>query len=115
MQSKTKTLLNEMQIKTIVREAFSEKILSFEEVNAVYYNAIYRISLQDRNVYLKIAPRDDVEILTYEKEHHALILSRDLTININVTACVIDCYQSTAIPITLLFFTFCVWQTTSYP
>lgn len=67
MQSKTKVKLNENQIQAISEKAFHEKCIKHEEVMNGFYNAIYRLYLSDRNVYLKIAPGDDIDILTYEK------------------------------------------------
>lgn len=73
MQSKTKVILNDIQIQNITNAAFKETCIKFEEVVNGFYNAIYRLYLNDRIVYLKIAPGEDIDILTYEKD----IMSRE--------------------------------------
>jgi aminoglycoside phosphotransferase (APT) family kinase protein len=77
MKSLTKAALKEEQIEKIIHNVLNETIISFSEVNNGFYNAIYKITLRNRNVYLKIAPDSSIDILTYEKD----IIKRESKLN----------------------------------
>lgn len=77
MNSLTKVKLTEDQIKTILHNALHQEVLSFAEVNNGFYNTIYQITLPNERVYLKIAPDDEIDILTYEIG----ILKKEVSLN----------------------------------
>jgi aminoglycoside phosphotransferase (APT) family kinase protein len=77
MRSVTKTLLSKDQINDIIQNAFQEQVIAYHEVHNGFYNAIYKVTLSNRNVYIKIAPDSRVDILTYEKD----IIQREAKLN----------------------------------
>lgn len=66
MKSKTKVNVTEEQIKKITEMNNLGTYLSSKEVTAGFYNAIYLIDTSKDELILKVAPSDDIEILTYE-------------------------------------------------
>ena len=65
--SVTKTAVSEETINKMVHKAFGCVPKEISELTEGYFNVAYRVELNDRQVILKIAPSDTVDILTYEK------------------------------------------------
>lgn len=69
MKSVTKANVTHEQIEKAVKKFFGENPKSCRELNDGCYNISYLIVLNDdREVVMKIAPSNDIEILTYEKD-----------------------------------------------
>lgn len=69
MESMTKNKKQEPEIRAIVLHAFPGMgITEIQELKEGYFNAAYRITLSNQQkVILKIAPRRDAQIMSYEK------------------------------------------------
>ncbi|MBH1939910.1 aminoglycoside phosphotransferase family protein [Mobilitalea sibirica] len=70
MRSITKRVLNDNQIRQLVAAGFGEQIevREVKELTDGYFNNSYLIEFSNRRkVVLKVAPKDDVQVLTYEK------------------------------------------------
>lgn len=67
MKSKTKYLIDGNLISAIFQKAELGKIESFYPMGAGEFNAVYCVKTQSGDYVLKIAPRVDVKVLTYEK------------------------------------------------
>lgn len=69
MESLTKYRQNEETIRRMVQKFFPETTMKkYRELTEGYFNAAYEITLADhREVILKIAPRQDMRVMTYEK------------------------------------------------
>jgi len=67
MDSLSKNRLSPNQINTLTRYAFGQSADEFTENNIGEFSALYVIKLADREVVLKVAPKDNVRILRYEK------------------------------------------------
>lgn len=67
--SKTKTHLTTEEIDVLVLEAFGITCVAYEALTDGFYNASYLIRLEDgREVVLKVAPREEVVVMTYEQD-----------------------------------------------
>ncbi len=67
MKSKTKYLLNKEQINKIFNKAKLGQLDSYYPLGAGEFNSVYSVRIKDIEYVLKIAPRDDQSVLTYEK------------------------------------------------
>lgn len=70
MYSTTKSKLSNNQINKIIEIAFINKTyaLKFEELPDGFFNTLYKIQLDNNStVVLKVAPKTEVKVLTYEK------------------------------------------------
>ena len=67
MKSKTKYLLNKEQINKIFNKANLGQLDSYYPLGAGEFNSVYSVRIKDIEYVLKIAPRDDQSVLTYEK------------------------------------------------
>lgn len=69
MESLTKNRKDEKDIKKMVEKFFTPNTLvRYEELTEGYFNVAYKIHLSDgRKSILKIAPRQDMRIMSYEK------------------------------------------------
>lgn len=65
--SVTKSVVSNETICAMVNKAFGCEPKEIIELTEGYFNVAYRIELGDRPVILKVAPSDNVDILTYEK------------------------------------------------
>lgn len=66
--SVTKNRVSEECIRKMVQRAFGdERVMRTEELTEGFFNAAYRIDLEGRSVVLKIAPPQEAEIMTHEK------------------------------------------------
>ncbi|MDE5911943.1 MAG: aminoglycoside phosphotransferase family protein, partial [Clostridia bacterium] len=72
MKSKTKYFLNKEQIIKIFDKANLGKLESYCPLGAGEFNSVYRVKVKDAEYVLKIAPRDDQSVLTYEKDMLAI-------------------------------------------
>ncbi|MFO7583660.1 MAG: phosphotransferase, partial [Anaerolineales bacterium] len=85
MKSLSKTPVTPGQAGAIARLHFGQPLASFEELSDGYFNAAYRLELDDGGIYvLKVAPPSEVRVLRYERdimqaEVGALRLVRDRT------------------------------------
>jgi aminoglycoside phosphotransferase (APT) family kinase protein len=85
MKSLSKTPVTPRQAGAIARLHFGQPLASFEELSDGYFNAAYRLELDDGGIYvLKVAPPLDVRVLRYERnimraEVSALRLVREHT------------------------------------
>lgn len=71
MDSFTKVKLNDRELSILVEAAFGPemKIISSLELNGGFFNTAYDLELSSgRSVILKIAPAEETEILSYEKD-----------------------------------------------
>ena len=68
VESRTKTKLTQAQIGALLGAAFDDATLrSAEELTDGYFNSVYRVEADGRPpLALKVAPPDDVDVLTYE-------------------------------------------------
>lgn len=66
MVSKTKHLLDDITIKVMCRKAGIENVKNIAPLGAGEFNAVYEITA-DRAYVLKIAPKNDTPVMTYEK------------------------------------------------
>ncbi len=76
MDSKTKKKLTNLQIQKICEYHFQNHPRQVEEIISGFYASIYKITLPELVIVLKIYPSDDMEILTYEKN----IIQRELLV-----------------------------------
>lgn len=67
MVSKTKYLLDDKTIKAMCKKAGIENIKSIAPLGAGEFNAVYEITA-DKAYVLKIAPKNDTPVMTYEKD-----------------------------------------------
>lgn len=67
MVSRTKFILSDETIKKLFEKAGIESITSIAPLGAGEYNAVYEV-IADKSYVLKVAPGDDVPVLTYEKD-----------------------------------------------
>ena len=67
MESSTKNRLTSKQIQALSQQAFGTDVKEYAENCIGEFNTIYIIKLADREVVLKIAPKDDTGVLRYEK------------------------------------------------
>ncbi len=68
MRSNTKQHVPYDKIELIVKKAFSCKPVEAVEMDEAFFNAVYVITLETgRRVVLKVAPQDDVRVMSYEK------------------------------------------------
>lgn len=65
MQSKTKFLLDDITIKMLFKKAGIDGVKSISPLGDGMYNAVYEV-VADKPYVLKIAPKKDVAVLTYE-------------------------------------------------
>ncbi len=64
----TKTPVTADQARAIAEAHFGQALTAFEELSEGFYNAAYRLDLSGGAAFvLKAAPRDDVDVLTYER------------------------------------------------
>lgn len=63
----TKSAVSEELICKMVRKAFGGSVKDILELKEGCFNAAYKVGLEDRDVILKIAPPEEVEVATYEK------------------------------------------------
>lgn len=68
MRSKTKYLMDEKTIKDLFHKAGIDNIKQTSPLGAGEYNAVYLIVTDNKEYVLKIAPMDNVPVLTYEKD-----------------------------------------------
>lgn len=69
MQSLTKAVIDKATLQQIVYKQFQEYATDISELNDGYYNISFLVTLHDgMEAVLKVAPPDDVAILTYEKD-----------------------------------------------
>ncbi len=68
MKSKTKYILNKEQINMIFAKANLGQVERYYPLGAGEFNSVYCINIKDTEYVLKIAPRDDQSVLTYEKD-----------------------------------------------
>ena len=68
MRSKTKYLLNKEQIAKIFVKAGLGDIDTYYPMGAGEFNAVYCVKVEEQEYVLKIAPRVDKSVLTYEKD-----------------------------------------------
>lgn len=66
MKSKTKYILNSEQIGLIFKKAGLGDVSGFEPLGAGEFNAVYCVIASGKEYVLKIAPRADCKVLTYE-------------------------------------------------
>lgn len=70
MESITKTIISQKNIEKIITKAFknSVSILNIAELIDGYFNSSYKITLNNNlKIVLKIAPKSNINVLTYEK------------------------------------------------
>ena len=67
MKSLSKNKLNAEQINAITKHAFGQAADGFTENNIGEFSALYMVKIADKEVALKIAPKDDVSVLRYER------------------------------------------------
>jgi fructosamine-3-kinase len=67
MESLSKNKLNAGQINGLTQKAFGKPADGISENNIGEFSALYIITLADKEIILKIAPKDDVRVLRYEK------------------------------------------------
>lgn len=71
MESVTKNRCTEEQIYKMIYKAFGksdlEDALRIKELKGGAFNVAYRVSMPDREVIIKVAPPEEVEVLSYEK------------------------------------------------
>lgn len=68
MISKTKYKIENKEIEKIFRAAGIGGITGISPLGAGEYNAVFSVSTQEKDYVLKIAPAQDVPVMTYEKE-----------------------------------------------
>lgn len=71
MISKTKRTLSPLEVETMVKKAFGDKITikDSSQLTDGYFNNSYKLSLSsNQDVVLKVAPDPRVDVLTYEKQ-----------------------------------------------
>lgn len=68
MKSKTKYLLNREQIARIFAKAGLGYMDNYYQMGAGEFNSIYCVKVKEQEYVLKIAPRVDKSVLTYEKD-----------------------------------------------
>lgn len=68
MKSKTKYLLTDKQIFEIFEKSKLGKVESYYPMGAGEFNSVYCVKIGDTDYVLKIAPRSDKKVLTYEKD-----------------------------------------------
>jgi len=67
MKSLSKNKLTTEQINEITKKAFGQIANGYTENNIGEFSALYIIKLAEKDVILKIAPKDSVRVLRYEK------------------------------------------------
>lgn len=67
MISKTKYIINDATIKELFSAARIDGIIDISPLGAGEYNAVYGVKTHNKDYALKIAPANDIPILTYEK------------------------------------------------
>ncbi|GAA4573917.1 phosphotransferase family protein [Planotetraspora kaengkrachanensis] len=68
MDSRTKRRLSDAQLDATLRGALGAGVLSAEELEDGFANAVYRLGLEDgRRVVLKVGPPPGLRLLTYER------------------------------------------------
>jgi fructosamine-3-kinase len=67
MESLSKNKLTTEQINSLTQKAFGKSADSILENTIGEFSALYMITLADKEVVLKIAPKDNVRVLRYEK------------------------------------------------
>ncbi len=68
MNSKTKRQLTAIDLERICLHHFKNKPNKIYEIISGFYATIYKLDIQDKSYVLKIAPPQDVEVLTYERD-----------------------------------------------
>lgn len=70
MNSKTKVALDQSTIEKIIKKAFGDavEIKDYRALSGGVYNSIYAIELEDKEVVLKVAPPNDLPVLSYEND-----------------------------------------------
>ena len=68
MKSKTKYLLNGIQISDIFQKSELGKVDSFYAMGAGEFNSVYCVKCNGKEYVLKIAPHKNKKVLTYEKD-----------------------------------------------
>ncbi|MDE7079144.1 MAG: hypothetical protein K2O95_03400, partial [Clostridia bacterium] len=68
MKSKTKYLLNSIQISDIFQKSELGKVNSFYAMGAGEFNSVYCVKCNGKEYVLKIAPHKNKYVLTYEKD-----------------------------------------------
>lgn len=69
MKSTTKAVVSNEQIINAVKKFFNQSPQSYTELNDGCYNISYLITFNNnKQVVMKIAPSNDIEVLTYEKD-----------------------------------------------
>lgn len=72
MKSKTKSLLSDEIIEKCFVKAGFNKISNIAPLGAGMYNSVYSVTADGKDYAIKIAPPDDVEVMSYEKEMMAV-------------------------------------------
>ena len=99
MESKTKNRKTREQIARMVEKAFGGTTLAsgedaVSELQEGWFNAVYNVRLSDgREVILKIEPRKDAEVLTYEKHIMATEVASMLLVRKNPAIPVPEIYS----------------------
>lgn len=68
MKSKTKVNVTMNDISNIITYHFKEEVLESKEIVSGFYNAIYYVKISSSELVLKVAPSEDISILTYERD-----------------------------------------------
>lgn len=63
----TKSKLTEGQINSLVNKAFGKNALNIVELTEGFFNIAYKVTLEGKEVVLKIAPSKEIAIMTHEK------------------------------------------------
>jgi len=97
MESLSKNKLSDDQINILTKHAFGKVTMEIIENNIGEFSALYMIKIADKEIVLKVAPKDTVKVLRYErntmqKEIEALKLVKK---NTNVPVPEVLFYDST--------------------
>lgn len=68
METKTKTILEEKEIQTIIYSVFGDTEYVVKALDGGLFNQIYLIEENDNRWILKVAPPQDLEVLQYERQ-----------------------------------------------
>lgn len=68
MKSRTKASINQDTVRTMMHEAGIDNIADIEELKDGEFNIAFKVKTSDNSYVVKIAPNDDANVLTYEKD-----------------------------------------------